>query len=54
MFTIILNLAPGADYVKAVVLKNILNYSKSSQLNKFGGRFKYSKFQKLLMTVMKQ
>ena len=42
------NLAPGADYVKAVVLKNILNYSKSSQLNKFGGRFKYSKFQKII------
>tara|TARA_R100001082_G_scaffold109062_1_gene85469 strand:- start:1451 stop:3415 length:1965 start_codon:yes stop_codon:yes gene_type:complete len=42
------NLAPGADFVKAIVLKNILNYSKSSQLNKFGGRFKYSKFQKVI------
>ena len=42
------NLAPGADFVKSIVLKNILNYSKSSQLNKFGGRFKYSKFQKIV------
>ena len=42
------NLAPGADYVKSIVLSNILTYSKSSQLNKFGGRFKYSKFQKVI------
>ena len=42
------NLSAGAGNVKAVVLQNILNYSNSSQLNKFGGRFKYSKFQKII------
>ena len=42
------NLAPSADYVKSIVLRNILNYSNSTQLNKFGGRFKYSKFQKIV------
>ena len=42
------NLAPSASYVKSIVLSNILNYSKSSQLNKFGGRFKYSKYQKII------
>jgi len=42
------NLSAGAGNVKAVVLQNILNYSNSSQLNKFGGRFKYSKFQKVI------
>ena len=42
------NLSAGADNVKSIVLNNILNYSNSSQLNKFGGRFKYSKFQKII------
>ena len=42
------NLSAGADNVKSIVLQNILNYSNSSQLNKFGGRFKYSKFQKVI------
>ena len=37
----------GAD-VKSSILSNIENYSKSSQLNKFGGRFRYSKYQKIL------
>ena len=42
------NLSAGAANVKSIVLQNILNYSNSSQLNKFGGRFKYSKFQKVI------
>ena len=42
------NLAPSASYVQSIILRNILNYSKSSELNKFGGRFKYSKYQKII------
>jgi len=36
--------ASSANGVKGQVLNNIINYSDSSQLNKFGARFKYSKF----------
>ena len=36
--------ASSADGVKNIVLDNIVKYANSSQLNKFGARFKYSKF----------
>jgi len=36
--------AASANGVKSQVLNNIINYADSSQLNKFGARFKYSKF----------
>ena len=36
--------ASSANGVKSQVLNNIINYADSSQLNKFGARFKYSKF----------
>ena len=36
--------AASAESVKNVVLDNIVKYSDSSQLNRFGARFKYSKF----------
>ena len=42
------NLAPTASYVQNLVLTNIVKYSESSDVNKFGGRFKYSKFQKII------
>ena len=42
------NLAPSGDYVKSLVSNNILNYSKSSELNNYSARFKYSRFQKLI------
>ena len=42
------NLAPTASFVQNVVTTNITNYSESSDLNKFGGRFKYSRFQKVI------
>jgi len=42
------NLAPNAAYVKSIVSNNILEYSDSTELNKFGARFKYSKFLKLI------
>jgi hypothetical protein len=42
------NLAPSAEYVKTLLSNNILNYSKSSELNNYAARFKYSRFQKLI------
>lgn len=42
------NLAPSSDYVKSIVSSNIQSYSKSHDLNNYGARFKYSKFQKLI------
>ena len=42
------NLAPSADFVKSIVSTNITSYANSSELNKFGARFKYSKFQKVV------
>ena len=36
--------AASAESVKNIVLDNIVKYSDSSQLNRFGARFKYSKF----------
>ena len=42
------NSAPSPQYVKTVVDNNITNYANSSQLNRFGARFKYSKFLKIV------
>ena len=42
------NLASSASAVKTVVSENIVNYANSSQLNQFGARFKYSKFQNVI------
>jgi len=42
------NLAPTPQYVKSIVTNNINNYANSTQLNKFGARFKFSKFQKVI------
>jgi len=42
------NLTSSAALVKTTVLENIVNYSNSTQLNKFGARFKYSKFLKII------
>jgi hypothetical protein len=38
------NLAPSAAYVSTVVQNNTTKYSESTELNKYGARFKYSKF----------
>ena len=38
------NLAPSANAVKSVVSTNVSEYADSTELNKFGARFKYSKF----------
>ena len=39
------SLAANADAVKAVVLNNISTYADSAEMNKYGAKFKYSKFQ---------
>jgi hypothetical protein len=40
--------APSADFVRTLIIQNIDRYSKSGGLNRFGARFKYSKFQKII------
>ena len=42
------NQAPSADYVKSIVSTNVNQYANSTELNKFGARFKYSKFLKII------
>jgi len=42
------NLAPSPDYVSSIVRSNINSYSNSTQLNKFGARFKYSKYLRIV------
>ena len=40
--------APSSNFVKDSVVRNVTIYSDSTELNKFGARFKYSKFQKVV------
>jgi len=42
------NLAPSPDSVKSVISNNINTYADSSEMNKYGARFKYSKFQTII------
>ena len=42
------NKAPSSSFVQNLVTQNITKYSNSSELNQFGARFKYSKFQKVV------
>ena len=42
------NLAPNGAYVSSVVQANALKYAESTELNKYGARFKYSKFLKII------
>ncbi len=37
------NLIPSAEDLKSLIFKNLQDYAQSSDMNKFGGRFKYSK-----------
>jgi len=39
------SLSANSDAVKAVVSNNITSYADSSEMNKYGAKFKYSKFQ---------
>jgi hypothetical protein len=42
------NLVANSEEVQKTVLENITKYAKSSELNKYGSRFKYSKFLKII------
>jgi hypothetical protein len=42
------NLAPGPDFVRSLTLNNINKYADSIELNKYGAKFKYSKYQKIV------
>ena len=42
------NLAPSSEYVSSIVQDNATKYSESTELNKYGARFKYSKFLKIV------
>ena len=42
------NIAPTPDYVSSIVRTNIQSYANSTQLNKFGARFKYSKYLRII------
>ena len=42
------NLAPSAAFISTVIQNNTTKYSESTELNKYGARFKYSKFLKMV------
>ena len=42
------NLAPSASNISSIVQSNALKYAESTELNKYGARFKYSKFLKVI------
>ena len=42
------NQAPSPSVVSRLVQNNLISYSDSTELNKFGARFKYSKYQKII------
>jgi hypothetical protein len=42
------NLAPSSDYVKTIISNNINSYANSTELNRYGARFKSSKFQNVV------
>lgn len=42
------NLAPSSTYVSSVIQSNANAYAESTELNRYGARFKYSKFLKII------
>ena len=42
------NQAPNSSFVSSLVTQNVDLYSNSTELNKFGARFKYSQFQRII------
>ena len=42
------NLAPSASFVSTKVQRDLTSYAESSELNKYGARFKYSRFLKVI------
>jgi hypothetical protein len=42
------NQAPSSNYLQSIIASNIDSYANSSELNRYGARFKYSKFLKII------
>ena len=42
------NFAPSSDFVSSIIQNNTTKYAESTELNKYGARFKYSKFLKTI------
>ncbi len=42
------NLSPSPEYITGIVSNNISKYANSTELNRYGARFKYSKFLKII------
>lgn len=42
------NLAPSSQFVSSIVQNNVNRYAESTELNRYGARFKYSKFLKII------
>jgi hypothetical protein len=42
------NLAPSAEFVSSIIQNNVNKYAESTELNRYGARFKYSKFLKTI------
>lgn len=42
------NLVADADSVRSIIYNNINTYANSTEINKYGAKFKYSKFQKII------
>lgn len=42
------NLAPSSAYISNIIQSNANKYAESTELNKYGARFKYSKFLKII------
>jgi hypothetical protein len=42
------NLAPSAEFASSIVQDNVNRYAESTELNRYGARFKYSKFLKII------
>ena len=42
------NLAPSSAYVSSIIQTNANKYAESTELNRYGARFKYSKFLKVI------
>ena len=40
------NLAPSASFVSTKIQRDLVKYAESSELNRYGARFKYSKLLK--------
>ena len=42
------NLAPSSEFVSSIIQNNVNKYAESTELNRYGARFKYSKFLRII------